>query len=504
MASNAVGSELISQVVGYKITKGDFSSSTPNLPQRVAVLAEANAANQGSLDLTPWELTTANAAGARYGYGSPIYHIARILRPIGRVGIGGIPVIIYPQAEAGGATEKIVSITPSGTATEAGTHFIKIAGRDSMDGQSYAITILEGDTTDDITQKIEDAINGVLGSPVSATSDTYEALLTSKWAGLTANGVQVEVDTNGNDLGISYVINTEQAGAGSPTVTTALNSFGEDWNTLVVNSYGTNSSICNELQTFNGIPDPVNPTGRFAAIVMKPFVALTGSVADEDSAFTDARLNDVTIAICPAPLSKGLPMEAAANVAVLQARLAQDTPNLDIGDQFYSDMPTPTDIGTMAEYLNRDIYVKKGNSTVQLSGGRYKMCDFVTTYHPEGELPPQFRYVRNLMLDFNVRFGYYLLEQANVVGHSISNDEDIVSAQNVVKPKIWKSLVSAYADDLVSRALVADADFMKDSIVVNISTTNPDRFETFFSYKRTGVVRIASTTAEAGFNFGSV
>lgn len=504
MSSNAVGLERVSKVVGYKITKGNFATSTPNLPQRVGVLCEANEANQGTLDLTPWELTTAQAAGLRYGFGSPAYLLARILRPVGGPGIGGISVIFYPQAKASGATAKIVSITPSGTATGAGTHYIKIAGRDSMDGQSYQINIAEGDTTDDITAKIEDAINNVLGAPVIATSDTYEALLTTKWNGLTAQGVNVEVDTDGADLGITYTINVEQAGAGTPAVTTALNLFGEDWVTLVINTYGTNASVCNELQTFNGIPDPTNPTGRFAGIIMKPFVAITGSVDDENTTFTDARLNDVTIAIAPAPLSKGLAMEAAANMAVLQARIAQDSPNLDVGDQTYADMPTPATIGTMMNYEQRDAYVKKGNSTVELSGGRYKVCDFVTTYHPEGELPPQFRYVRNLMLDFNIRFGYYLLEQINVVGHSISNDSDVVNAEKTIKPKQWKAIVSQYADDLTKRALIADPAFMQDSIVVNIGTTNPDRFETFYRYKRTGVVRIASTTAEAGFNFGSL
>jgi hypothetical protein len=45
---------------------------------------------------------------------------------------------------------------------------------------------------------------------------------------------------------------------------------------------------------------------------------------------------------------------------------------------------------------------------------------------------------------------------------------------------------------------------MKDSILVGISATNPDRIETFFRYKRSGFVRIASTTAEAGFNFGTL
>ena len=265
-----------------------------------------------------------------------------------------------------------------------------------------------------------------------------------------------------------------------------------------------NTSICNEFQTWNGIPDPTNPTGRYEGIIMKPMVVLSGSVADEDTTFTDARLNDVTIAVCPAPLSKGLAFEAAANMAVLAVVTAQNTPNLDCGDQSYPDMPTPLSIGTMADYNNRDLYVKKGNSTVMLSGGKYKVCDFVTTYHPVGELPPQFRYVRNLMDDFNIRFGYYLLEQSYVVGHSISNDGDIVNAEKVIKPKQWKAVLAKYFLSLVSRGLIVDADFSIDSLIVNISTVNSDRFETFFRYKRSGVVRISSTTAEAGFNFGSI
>src|SRR5690606_2534241 len=116
----------------------------------------------------------------------------------------------------------------------------------------------------------------------------------------------------------------------------------------------------------------------------------------------------------------------------------------------------------------------------------------------------QFRYCRNLNIDFNVRYGYYLLELTNVVDHAIANDSDTVSASNVVKPKQWKGILDAYADDLASRALIVDAPFMQDSIEVDISTTNPDRLETFFRYKRSGFSRIASTTAEAGFNFGTV
>lgn len=504
MSSNAVGSELISKIVGYKIVKGNFALSSPNLPQRIAVLAEANHANQSELDTDGTVITSARQAGTLYGFGSPIYHIMRILRPNGGGGIGGIPVVVYAQAAAGGATSKVMTITPTGTASGSGTHYVKIAGRPGIDGTSYAISIVTGDTTDDITEKITDAVNNVLGSPVIASDTTYEVELETKWKGLTAQGLAVSVDTNGDDLGITYTVDTTQAGTGTPSVTAALAQFGNEWNTIVVNSYGTESTTMDALEDFNGIPDPDSPTGRYAGIVMKPFIALTGSVAEDPSAITDARKTEVTIAICPAPLSEGFAFEAAANMCVLFARQAQDSPHLDVSGQDYPDMPTPTAIGDMSDYTNRDTIVKKGCSTVDLVAGKYRVQDFVTTYHPVGETPPQFRYCRNLNLDFNVRYGYYLLEQINVVDHAIANDNDVVTATNVIKPKQWKQIAQKYAEDLAKRALIVDPAFMQNSIEVGISTSNPDRLETFFRYKRSGYVRIASTTAEAGFNFGTL
>lgn len=505
MASDAVGSERISKVVGYKITKGNFSNSTPNLPQRIAILGEANNANQSTLDTAATEITSAQEAGEKYGFGSPIYHIMRILRPNSGGGVGGIPTVVYAQAAADGAAYKIIDVTPTGTATGNGTHTVKIAGRAGVDGSSYDINIETGDTATDITEKMADAINNVLGSPVSASDyDTSKVTLTSKWKGLTAEALTVSVDTNDDDLGITYVVASTQSGAGTPSIAAALALFGNDWNTIVINSYGTVTSIMDALEDFNGIPDPANPTGRYAAIVMKPFIAITGSVAEDPSSITDARLDEVTIAIAPAPLSDGLPMEAAANMATLFARQAQDTPNLDVSGQSYPDMPTPLIIGDMADYENRDLFVKKGCSTVDLVGGRYKVMDFVTTYHPVGEIPPQFRYCRNLNIDWNIRFGYYLLELINVADHSISNDEDTVTATNVIKPKQWRQVIDKYAEALAQRALIVDAEFMQESVTVEISTVNPDRLETFFRYKRSGFARILSTTAEAGFNFGTL
>ena len=48
-------------------------------------------------------------------------------------------------------------------------------------------------------------------------------------------------------------------------------------------------------------------------------------------------------------------------------------------------------------------------------------------------------------------------------------------------------------------SLQFEPQFSKDSLQVQISTINPDRFETTFKYKRTGIARIESTDATAGF-----
>jgi phage tail sheath gpL-like len=498
----AVGTELISKVVGYKIEKGDFSTSSPNLPMRVLIIGEANHANQATFPNELTEITSAQQAGELYGYGSPIHSMMRILRPSNSVGVGGIPTIVGAQSAAIGATSKIIDVTPIGTATANAVHTLVVAGRQGLDGARYDFAVATGDTTDDITEKMVNAVNAVLSSPITGTDTTYEGRFETKWRGATAQELTITVETNGVSAGITYTVAQDQSGTGTPTVTNTLNLIQNQWVTIVVNGYGLSTAVMTELEDFNGIASPTNPTGRYAGIIFKPFVAVSGSTLENPSSITNPRAAQMTIAVAPAPLSAGFSCEAAANMVAILARQAQDTPHLDASGNFYPDMPTPTSIGAMNQYLQRNDILSKGCSTVELVDGRYRIVDFATTYHPAGETPPQFRYVRSLIQDWNVRFGYFLLEERNVVDHVIANDTDIVTASKVIKPKIWKAIIAGYANDLANRGIIADTPFMVASLQVAISTTNPDRLNTRFSYKRSGMARIASTVATAGFNFG--
>lgn len=492
--------------------KAFLNESSSNLPQRIALVAELNSANQGDLTSpptdknSPYQITSAKQAAEYAGWGSPVHTIAENWFPEGGGLIGGIPVYVYGLDEPDGAAAQEQVITVTGTATKNCTHTLKIAGRKSIRTGSYDVNILKDDTDDDIAEKIYNVINNVLGCPVTAAMNSpmdNEVTTTSKWKGLTAQDITITVDTNGNAAGITYAIEVTEDGAGTPSVTGAQALMGPVWNTLVLNGLNDDEDTLDAWEQWNGIADPELPTGRYTGNIFRPCIVFSGSLKDNPSTVTDGRKDEMTNCIAPAPLSPGLPFEAAANLIAIVARTAQDTPHLNYGGKSYRDMPVATEAIAMSDYNNRDAYVKKGSSTVDIVNDKYQLQDVVVTNHPDGEVPAIFQYVRDLLIDFNIYYGYNILVLQYVWDHLIANDNDVVKVAKVIKPKEWRRILGKYFDDLAERGLIADPAFSKASLEVRISTTNPKRLEVKYRYKRTGTAEIVSTSAAAGFNFGS-
>ncbi len=507
--STAIDLTRVSRVVGYQVKAGSFNPITPYLPQRIAILAEANTANQGTLDTDPFEFISAADVAEKYGYGSPMHQIARILRPVSGNPLGGIPTFAYPQAEAGGATAGVytLGIAVATQVTENATHKVVINGRDNIDGASYQFNVAVGDSAADVQDKIVDAVNNVLAAPVAATEDVANVALTTKWAGATAI-LSVRIDTGGKDAGIVYSEVSNVAGTGDASITNALNAFGENWNTLVLNSYG--SGKFDELETFNGKPDPVSSTGRYEPTTFKPFVALYGSlesVKETVVAVTNlaARQDQVTNVHCPAPNSEGFAYEAAANMIMTFAPNAQNAPHQGNGGLQYPDMPVPEngDIGDFKDYDNRDFMSKKGSSTVNLTNNKYTVQDFFTTYAPAGENPPKFRFVRDLNVDWNFGFNWKIIMERDIQDKTIVPDTSPSRVANTISPKQGKQLLIGHIESMAELALIADFQFSIDSIQVSINESNAARLDFFVRYKRTSTAHIVSTDAEVDFNFNT-
>jgi len=311
--STAVGTERRSRVSGYKIRKGFFNNDTQNLPQIIAVFGEANTANQSGLTTTPVEVTSAKEAGELFGFGSPIHSVMRILRPVNSDGVGGIPTVVFPQVSDVAATASTREWTVVGTATSNATHTVVINGRDGVDFQNYSFSVVVGDTPTVIAGKIKDAINGVLGSPLTAANTAGVMTATAKWKGATSDDINLLIDFGSNSAGVSYSQTDSTSGSGTVDLADSFALFGDTWYTTVINTYGVSKLA--EFEQFNGVPDPDAPTGRFNGLIFKPFMAFFGSnESDKDvlAGITNdsGRVNQVTNVLCPAPNSLGFNYEA--------------------------------------------------------------------------------------------------------------------------------------------------------------------------------------------------
>lgn len=502
--STAIGEDRISRTSGFNIKKGNFGTETQNLPHIIAVFGEANTANQSGLTTAKVEVTSAAEAAELFGNGSPIHRAVSILRPQNGDGVGGIPTVIFPQLTDEDATATVRAWTVTGTATGNATHNVVINGRTSINFETYSFNVVEGDTPTVIAGKIAAAISAVLGAPCTATSALAVCTATTKWKGLSSKDFYMTIDPGDDSAGVTYSQSSSTDGAGDVDLAPSFALIGDVWYTDVVNTYGTAKLA--EFEQFNGLPNDTNPTGRYSGIEFKPFAAYFGStLSDKDdlATITNAagRINQVTNVLCPAPNSKGFPFEAAANACALAAIVYQNTPNIDVSGLSYPDMPVPNDeeIGDMKEYNNRDFLVKKGCSTVMLVNGAYQIQDLVTTYHPAGEVPLAYNYVRTLNIIWNVKDSYSTLERIYLTGKTLVADGQLVNVDNCVKPKEWKATVYNMFDEEAEKALIKEPQFSKDSMQTKISTTNPNRFDTIFDFKTTGTVRISSTTARAGF-----
>lgn len=171
----------VASVLGVQATFKDLrAGSVLYLPQRLAVSAQGESAV--AFPTAKWTATSAAAAGAKYGWRSPIYHMLRQLMPANGDGVGSIQVDVLPLEDNASGAFATGTVTPSGTATEAFGARLRVSGVLSKEFVVRAGAVV----VNDVLRLAGEACTEAIDLPMTV-SYTYGTVVASALVG-TGNG----------------------------------------------------------------------------------------------------------------------------------------------------------------------------------------------------------------------------------------------------------------------------------------------------------------------------
>ena len=116
---------------------------------------------------------------------------------------------------------------------------------------------------------------------------------------------------------------------------------------------------------------------------------------------------------------------------------------------------------------------------------------------PEVSHKQMLQFVKDEFIDVESQYTDLLYDYA-VIKDKVEGKEGQLVLCAAMEREFLKPYIDLF-DEMAQKAFINEPEFSKQSLQIEIPSSNPNRFETFFRYKRTGIARVESTTAEAGF-----
>jgi hypothetical protein len=152
------------------------------------------------------------------------------------------------------------------------------------------------------------------------------------------------------------------------------------------------------------------------------------------------------------------------------------------------------------DYATRDAAVKAGCSTIQIKNGVVNISDVVTMYHPDGEIPPAYRYVVDIVKIMTVIYNLDLeFAQPEWDGAPLIPDGQPTVNPNARKPSSAKAAVNRIIDGLGARGgdqRSRDGESLDDR---EHQLTNPKRLDVSTTVQLSGNTNIISIDLNFGF-----
>lgn len=379
-----------------------------------------------------------------------------------------------PLADDVGGTAGSVTITATGTATAAGTLFLRVG--DTL----VEVAIASGTVHTDIGALIEAAFDAVADLPVTTASATNVATVTSRHKGTVGNQVPFTINALGQaggetlPAGISIAISATHPanGATDPTSATWITDMGDVAFDVVCPSLAT-SGMMGVLKTemARRWGPLVGVEGHVVAAMMDSAGDLaTYTLARNDKHATVLGIKESDSWLTPA-------FELAASAAGIVSRYLGNDPGAPLqGLQ----LPGCVSAGAGFTATERQTLAEAGCATMTIQSGDVYLEAEVTTYTLDGSSQPDaaWQYTQNpyLLQRFKRRVKSRLVSR--FPRFKLTDDGNPTKAgQRVTTPKTIKGEIVAEYSDMVGDGQMENLDAFKASLVVERNATNRNRVD---------------------------
>lgn len=466
---NTIPSDLQVPLFYAEVDNSQANSATGSVKRLLVaqVNDDALASEIGQLTLVS-SVTLAQSIGGVGSMLADMYQVWRLNDPAGEIWC--LPLRVTGSKASG-------KVTLTGTATGSGQLNFYVSGA------RVRATIAVGMTATQAAAALASAIN-TAGLSVSAVAAAGVVTLTCKWAGTSGNDIMLAINWLGRanseitPAGLTVALTAMAGGVGSPDVATALALLGDEAFEFICAPWTDATS----LDAWRATMDETSGRWSWAQQLYGHVYAARRGELGELVALGDTR-NDQHMTVhgfesaCPDPFWRVAAAYTARTAVFISADPARPTQTGALSGI------TPAPAGDRFTLTERQSLLVHGIATAYYGGGSVRIERAVTTYRKnafdqaddsyfDSETLHQSAYViRELKTRITSKYGR----------HKLANDGTRFGAgQAIVTPNVIRAELIAGYYALEQLGIVENADAFAENLVVERSTTNPNRLNVLY------------------------
>jgi phage tail sheath gpL-like len=466
---NNIPSDLRVPLFYAEVDNSQANSAGSSMPRLIVaqVNDDATAPEIGQLTLVS-SLGLAKSIGGVGSMLAQMYETWRRSDPAGEVWC--LPIL-------GDGEQATVTVTITGAANEGGELNLYLGGR------RVRATVTKGATPTVVATALAAAVNAA-GLSVTAAAVAGVVTLTCKWSGVSGNDLMLQLNrlgrNNGEDTpaGLTVVLAAMSGGVGAPDVAVALASLGDEPFEFICAPWADATS----LDAWKAFMDDSSGRWSWAKQLYGHVYTTKRGTLGELVALGAAR-NDQHATIhgfetsCPDPVWNVAAAYAARTAVFISADPARPTQSGDLSGV----IPAPA--GERFTLTERQSLLNRGIATAYFGGGAQRIERAITSYQLNAYDQPDDSYLDSEPLHQSAYVISYLKGRvtSKYGRHKLANDGTRFGAgQAIVTPNVIRAELIAgyYALELLG--IVENAEAFAANLVVERSSTNPNRINVLY------------------------